>query len=330
VSLDPYTNRVTRHQVPDQDIADPFGLAPDDDVVGYTVSSEGLDKVGVAFPKGESVYIQPTPPSNVPYSTKPAGAVSQWTGRQMGTVQPVGKTVVAMVTSKPDGTFIEAQLNTCAPAAGSSNCTVNDSQIPLGITPVKGKAEGTFFYAVGRNVSPAKDGSPANRVGFVRFPLKEKVKHPRDDDDENDGFEGDHSWHNWHGHATADDDDDDGVANENDQHTMNERDAQADDQKLNSSSIAGGQFVEYPVITTATSVAVVAMTQAVDRLAQIGLEVYDPSGLLVANSAPTPGFAAATVPLPVVGTYRVRVRNYGVASVTHTPTLLVREPWQQP
>jgi len=244
-------------------------------------------------------------------------------------VPPVGKTVVAQITAKPDGTFIEAQIDACAAGMDPVTC---DSTIPLGITPVKGKAEGTFFYAVGHNVSTATNSTgarvPANRVGFVRFPLKERVKHPRDDDDENDGHQGDHSWHNWHGHATADDDDDDGVANENDQHTMNERDAQADDQKSSPSSIAAGQYVEYPVATTAASVAVVAITQAIDPLAQIGIDVYDPAGLLVATSAPAPGIAAVTVPLPVVGIYRVRVRNYGAASVTHTPTLLVREPWQ--
>jgi len=246
-----------------------------------------------------------------------------------GTVPPVGKTVVAQVTSKTDGTFIEAQINACAPGMDPATC---DSTVPLGITPVKGKAEGTFFYAVGHNGHTVNDSTntmvPANRVGFVRFPLKERVKHPRDDDDENDGAAGDHSWHNWHGHSTAGDDDDDGIANENDQHTMNERDAQADDQKSSPATIGAGQFAEYPVATTATSVAIVAVTQAIDPLAQIGIEVYDPSGLLVARSAPAPGIAAAIVPLPVAGIYRVRIRNYGAASVTHTPTLLVREPWQ--
>src|SRR3954465_14001287 len=36
VSLDPSSNKVTRHEMPEQSGADPFGLAPDDDVVGYT------------------------------------------------------------------------------------------------------------------------------------------------------------------------------------------------------------------------------------------------------------------------------------------------------
>jgi hypothetical protein len=331
VSLDPSSNVMTPHLVPDANTADPFGIAPDDDVVGYTASSDAHNKVGMVFPKGKAFVIYPSPgtavqigPTKVPPMMEPSGVIS-------GSVTPTGKTVAAEITQKADGTYIEALLNICP--LGDSACTANDSMQPLGITPVKGKAQGTFFYTVGLNgtfvnAPGTYQSVPANRVGFVRFPIKEKIKHPRDDDDENDGNDGDHSWHNWHGHATAGDDDDDGVANENDRHDMNERDAQADDPKLTPASIPSGQAIDYPVTTTATSIAVIALAQAVDPLAQIGIEVYNPSGLLVATSAPTPGTALATVVLPVVGSYKVRVRNYGAAAVTQTPTLLVREPWQ--
>ena len=252
MSLDPYSNQVTRHQMPDQDSADPFGLAPDDDVIGYTESDPGHNKVGVMFPKGDAVCITPTTQYNVPHETVYITPTSDDSLVTTGTVFPVGKTVLGQFTPKADGTFIEAMIDTCKAGDDPSKC---DSQIPLGITPIKGKAEGTFFYAVGQNASTAKspDGTvvPANRVGFVRFPMREKIKHPRDDDDENDGDDSAHDWHDWHGHADGNDDDDDGLDNSHDQHAWNEKDSRADDPNDGGSVVLnGGTSTDYQMVAS--------------------------------------------------------------------------------
>ena len=48
VSLDPSTNKMTKHALPDGANNDLFGIAPDDDVIGYTATQ--TDKVGDAVP----------------------------------------------------------------------------------------------------------------------------------------------------------------------------------------------------------------------------------------------------------------------------------------
>jgi hypothetical protein len=328
VSLDPCTNRLTRHQMPDQDTSDPFGLGPDDDVVGYTVSASTHNKVGVLFPKGTTISIVPEE-TDVLRSTYTVTPTVERAAVDSGSVPPVGKTVAVQLTKKTDGTFIEAQLNTCPPDADQSTCVVNDSMQPLGITPVKAKSEGTFFYAVGQNASTSGDPnrpSAANRVGFVRFPVFEKVKHPRDDDDENDG-EGDHGQHGWHDHAGHHDADDDGVTDDNDQHDKRERDARADQNDDDSAPMAPGASKSYSMVASPTSLALIAMSTPGDPLAYMSIEIYDALGMLVTRSAPTPGVALTQVALPAAGTYTCVIRNSGTTSVTQVPTLLVREPW---
>ena len=306
VSLDPCRNQMRAHTIPAAMLSDPFGLAPDDDVVGYT--DAGNNKIGMLFPKGPMTTVYPTT-TIVPRNCTTQTGMSQRANFTAGSVSPTGKIVDATITTKTDGVFVEAQLNT-----GS-----DDSMSPLGITANKGKGQGTFFFAVGFNPGAA------DRVGFVRMPMPQKVRHPRDDDDNEDGW--DHNQHpsGWHtGNDNGnDDDDDDGLDNTNDSPTAQENVQVIDD----APAIPGGQYVEYPMTTSPTSLALIATSTADNALAQIGIEVYNPNGLLVATSAPTPGVAVAPVLLPTVGTYRVRIRNYGVLPITHTPKLIVREPW---
>jgi hypothetical protein len=210
---------------------------------------------------------------------------------------------MGMVFKKADGIFVEADIG---PNSG------NDSMEPLGISPNKGKGQGTFFYAVGLN------GNGADRMGFVRFRLQDKIMRPRDDDDPNDGWTGTDS-------ATLTpslgDNDGDGLDDAFDNPTNWEN-----VQVGNPTVIGGGGFADFTVATTTTSLALIATAVGDNPLNPIAVEVYDPSGLLVANSAPTGGVAAATVALPLAGTYKVRVKNYGMTGVTSTPTLIVREP----
>ena len=170
ISLDPATNSMTIHEMPDSVLnpSDPFGVAPYDDVVGYTASR--TNKVGMMVPKGRTYCIpasSPVPVTKVTFCNFPAQTLaseckSDW-------VCPIGKTVDGQVTQKDDGTFVEAIINT----GFDDNGNASDSMNPLGITPVKSKAQGTFFFTVGTNTSIAPN--LVNRVGFVRLPVREKL-----------------------------------------------------------------------------------------------------------------------------------------------------------
>src|SRR6185503_18552444 len=309
VSLDPSSNKMTAHQMPSEAGADPFGVAPDDDVVGYTNAQ--TDKVGMLIPRGKGCSVIPTPPEPAPQlcATNPESckvATDDLTRATVttGTVSPIGKTVDAVTSPNPDGTFIEAMLFSRG----------NDSKLPLGITPAKSKSQGTFFYAVGDSQVLI------DRAGFVRFPLKERVKHPRDDDDRDDGCDCEDHWHDWHDHAHANDDDDDSIANEHDSPTAQENVARGD-----STPLAAGATAVYSMTATPTTLALLAIAEADNPTAQIGIDVYNAAGMLIAQSPSALGIAVAQVALPPAGTYTWRVRNYG-AAVNYTPTTIDRQP----
>src|SRR4029077_2291552 len=118
------------------------------------------------------------------------------------------KIVLKQTTAKQDGTYVEAVVNAPAPGADPT-MTPPDSMSPLGITPVKWKGQGTFFYAVGFTGPDLDTASLAKRVGFVRLGIPEHIDNPRDDDDADDGM--DRTTHpGWHT-SEAGDDDADGV-----------------------------------------------------------------------------------------------------------------------
>jgi len=320
VSLDPYSGRMTRHQIPGGATNDTFGNAPDDDVVGYTVSNS--DRVGMVHPKGTAKIICPAEAIICP-TYPPVPVVREDAAFDSGCVSPQRKDVTGSIFKNPDGTYVEAMLS-----------SGNDSFLPLGITPNKGKAEGTFFYAVGANGATVTDPetgevlSAKNRVGFVRLQLKEKVKHPREDDDPDDGCD-DHQNHDGpdghHGHKHhrhgENDWDDDGLDDRYDDHKAQDNVDTRDDAPL-----AAGQIGQYTVVTSATSLALIATATADNALAQIGCDIYGPTGLLAATAPPTPGLAVATVLLPAPGTYTVKIRNYGLSPIVATPMFVVREP----
>jgi hypothetical protein len=282
VSLNPSNNQMRKHAFPGNGSGDPFGLAPDDDVVGYT--DAGRNMVGMLFPKGPSVSPCPSVQCNVTKVCPTKLAFGERADVACGTVCPVGKVIKAQVTTKSDGVFVEAQLDSNA----------NDSISPLGITPNKGKAQGTFFYAVG-----FQNDLTVDRVGFVRLPMPQKVRHPRDDDD-----------------------DDDGLGSAQDSPTAHENVNVSDDAPLQ-----GGQSVFYPMTASPTSLALIFVATSVDDpLAQIKVDIYNSLGMLMATSAPTPGVGVATVLLPAADNYTARVTNLGVTANTHTPMSIVREP----
>jgi hypothetical protein len=305
VSLNTQNNRMTKHAIPAGISADPFGVAPDDDVVGYTDAEVSNPRVGMVIPQRIPITVTPTSFT----ATRQTATITVMGERATvgsGSVTPQGSVIPATVTTKSDGVFVEALV-------GSNGG--HDSESPLGITPAKWRGQGTFFYAVGL----AGDG--ADRVGFVRLPMAQKLKHPRDDDDTNDGCCGSGMPSGW-SNSDADDDDDDGQANEVDTPTANEV-ATINDPM----SLGPGQSVTYPLIADSTTLALLATASADDLLGSITVEIYNALGVLLAGSVSVPGSAISTLPAPVPGTYTVKVKNVGISSFNQTPTLVVRQPW---
>ena len=310
VSLDPQSNDITAHQMPAgapvSDDNDPYMVAPDDDLVGYTAT--GQSRVGMVIPSGRATCVYPTssfPPVDFP---KVPVKVDRATV-QTGTASPVGKRVQGEITKKADGTFVEAIINA---NVGNPN-DPDPSFFPLGMTPNKSKAEGTFFYGVGFSANV--------RVGFVRLPLKQKVKNARDDDDPDDGWDSEHN-RPGHKHGEVDDDDDDGFYNEDFDGPMTRENVQNSDPAV----LGPGQSSSFSLTATPTSLAVIGKATSDNPVAQLVFELLDSVGRPVGSSVTAPGTATATLLLPSPGTYTARVRNVGLTSVSQTATLIVREP----
>jgi streptogramin lyase len=319
VSLDPSTSRMTKHPLPDGVAADPWGVAPDDDVIGYT--SSNTNKVAMLFPKFQAIYVPPTPsyvmpqPFTVIVEKEPANRV-------VGTA-PADAKVVATDTAACNGTCVEADVSA---VLFTTNKSAAPSLSPLGISPNMSKAQGTFFYTVGLTAAtdPAT-GQPfsvAKRLGFVRLPNKERIRFARDDDDADDGFDRtkDARWHN----SEPGDADADGVPDQYDTNTTTDNMTIAD-----LVVVPVGQSSDYPASTSATTLALIASVTPDVATATIAVDVYNSIGTLVGTSGPIVGAGLATIPTPGAGNYKIRVRNLGTTSVTPTPTIVVREPLVQ-
>ena len=312
VSLDPATNRMTAHQVPPD--SDLFGVAPDDDVIGYTKPTG--NKIAMLFPKGGPIYVTPSPDTVTPfYESVPVFA--DLSVADSAPVAPQGKIAPVTITSKDDGVFVEADIQMARCVSGP--CGVVNSITPRGITPNRGKAQGTFFYTVGFSADFA--GDPSVRIGFARLPHRAKIKHGRDDDDCDEGVNA-AAYPGWHDHtAHPDDPDDDGVDSTVDTPTSRE-----DSRTADAAPLGAGQTAEYPLTATSTTTALIASVIADDVLAQTTVQIYNQLGALVASGPSVGGVAVATLPAPGAGVYKVRVTNYGLRSVNITPTVIVREP----
>jgi hypothetical protein len=309
VSLDPSTSRMTKHLLPEGATNDLFGIAPDDDVIGYTATQ--TNKVGMLFPKFPAVFIPPTPVA-IPPVDFPVIVEKEQSSRFDGTA-PADAKIVAAKTAPCDGTCVEAMIDT---VLFTSNPGAAPSMSPLGITPNKSKAQGTFFYTVGVT-GTADNPSVAKRIGFVRLPNKEKIKNGRDDDDTDDGEDrtAHPSWHN----SEPGDEDADGVPDQYDTPSSRENTSVFDP-----AQVPGQQGVDYPLTASASTLALIASVET-DPTAQIAVDIYNALGVLAATSGPMVGNAVVTLPLPAAGTYTARVRNLGLSPVTNTPTLVIRD-----
>jgi hypothetical protein len=227
------------------------------------------------------------------------------------------KEVLKQTTQQADGTYVEAVVN--LPPAGTPDLTMAapNSMAPLGITPARSKAQGTFFYAVGF----AGDDPNVKRIGFVRLGVPERINNPRDDEDSDDGM--DATTHPmWHESAVGDFDAD-GVPDQFDTSSKENMTG------FNAAPVSTTAPASYSVATTSTSLALIASAQADNPLATIAVDVYNAAGVLVGTSGPLAGIAAVTIPTPGAGTFTVKVRNLGTSAVNVTPTFVVREPLLQ-
>jgi hypothetical protein len=224
------------------------------------------------------------------------------------------KTVLRQTTKKNDGTFVEAVINRPAPGSGLTMDTP-DSMSPLGISPIKSKAQGTFFYSGGFAASSGFDAA-AKRIGFVRLGIPERINNPRDYDDDDDGHHtSDPSWRV----GSAGDADGDGVPDAEDTSTSRENMTGFDP-----SALPGMTSIDYPVTASAGTLALIAAVEA-DPLAQVAVDIYNGLGVLAATSGPLVGAGLVTVPMPGAGNYTVKVRNLSTGAITQTPTVFLRD-----
>ena len=318
-------NRITRHRMPFELLQnDGWGIAPDSNVIGYTDANN--HKVGMLLPHDAGICEAPNPDSALKediYSTVttvPTEVVSD-------VATGDAKTVLKQTTKKKDGTFVEAVINTPAPGSVDPYMKKPTSMSPLGITAVKSKAQGTFFYAVGvtagasanPNAAAGPDASFAKRIGFVRLGVPERINNPRDDDDEDDGYRTSNP--GWRAGSPGDADGD-GVSDEYDTPSARENVT-----AYAATPAAAFSATDYAVTTTATTLALVASVQPDDPTAAIGVDIYNAMGLLLSTSALLPGVpSVTTLAAPGAGTFTVRVRNLSGRTVGITPTVLVREP----
>jgi len=315
-------NLVTRHRLPVEVLAnDGWGVAPDSNVVGYTDANN--NKVGMLLPHDGGVCVAPTPLQTVAKVDVVATVTTVPTFVVSDVTPGIPKTVLRKTTSKQDGTYVEAVINTPPPTA---DLTLQrpDSMSPLGITPVKWKGQGTFFYAVGMTAGgdPLNPSGPsmAKRVGFVRLGVPEKINNPRDDDDADDGMDktGHPTWRT----SEAGDDDADGVPDEYDMPNNHEDMARYD--AMPSPALSATPL--NPVTTTASTLTLLATATSDDPTAAIAVDIYNAMGLLVATSGPMPGLATVTLLTPGAGTFNISVRNLSGRTVNVTPAVLLREP----
>jgi streptogramin lyase len=332
VSLNPKTNRMTSHRIPSSALNDPFGVAPDGGMIGFT--DHELDslpqrhKVAMLIPRGNGVNCPPTPMQVQRTEGELLMTPDETSQTDCGFVCPIGRTVNTDVDTNGEGTFVQAIINdTQLPSTRSS-------LVPLGITPDFDRATGSFFFAVG----VAEDNPIVKRIGHARLTRDHnKGKHDRDDEDcDDDGKPRGHD----------DDDDDDGKKNDvdNDDDNDGKLDYEDDDDdndgiknqhdtkdgKENQynyrSDLAASQSEAFEVTTLPGALALLVTALADNPLTQISIEVRNAAGQVVGTSIAAVGVGLVTLPTPAAGIYTVKVKNHGLTAAGIDTMVLTRDP----
>jgi streptogramin lyase len=321
VRLDPYRNRMSKHLMPSGAAADPFGVAPDHGVIGYTNSAQDVNKVAMLIPKGNTIYVAPAPDCIQPQPVTVNFMVED-SVTSTGYSPPMRRIVHAQITDKGDGLFVEGLV-----AEAQSN-------VPLGITPDFGHKMGTFFYAVGVNFETG-----FNRIGKIVLPFKNrKFDHGRDeddhdhdgkrddldDDDDDDGIKdvSDNDDDNDCVNDDVDDDDDDDGIKDRDDHP-----GKREERRSYNEQYAAQSATDYDVNLDSTTLLLAATVTSVNPTSLVSIEVYGPSGALLASPIPTPGVAAISVPTLQAGAYKVRIKNVGLSASDAVTDIITEGNW---
>ncbi len=338
VNLDPKYNRITTHKIPTGALNDPFGIAPDGGMIGYTDIAEDttlaagpltdtqLHKVAMLIPRGKGEPVYPVSTKAV-RETQPVEPNTVDSFFESKLVYPKRRTVPTPVTDNAEGIFVEALVNR------NSDYEMRHSRFPLGITPDFDRSTGAFFYAVGE----APDALEVKRIGHARLSReKQRGKHDRDDEDidddgKNRGHDDDDDDDGWHNDVDDDDDNDgdkdvydddhdnDGIKNQYDTKTDKES------QDNHSSQLSAAQAQEFQMTAGASTLAMIVMAVPDNLLVPISVEVRNPAGVVVANTLPAPGATVIPVTPSGAGIYTVRVKNAGTSALGIATTLLVRD-----
>ena len=336
VSLDPKKSLMSKHRMPAvtelnaSPFRDPFGVAPDGGLIGYTDAAIDDSRVGMLMPDRDRVFVKPIPDDHVIYRTVTLEQTPIFPNRTSGSISPNHTTVPGQIVRNEDGTWSEAKTSVDVFGQPAGN-------VPLGITPDQTAKQGTFFFAVG---DPAQLVTGINRIARVRLPKAELRGHDnRDDDDvDDDGKRAD----------TDDDVDDDGMPNHLDSDSDNDgvpdtMDDDDDDDGIEDSwdtkdkkerkqtsdqDVAAGDTADVPFTLNAGTLVVVASAVASNALAPVKIEILNAAGTVVASSLSVAGAATLTyVPPAAGGDYTMRVRNQSVGATSIATTLLTRELW---
>jgi len=326
VSLDPKRNRMSKHGTPGHSpfLTDPFGVAPDNGVIGYTDTNDVQNNVAMLIPARNFVTVYPDAAVPVLRKTFSNQGIPGDALQSSGFAKPTSKKLDTLTTRTAEGTFVEAVTN-----SGGS-----DSLNPTGITPDRSASVGTFFYAIGTN------STGIDRFGRIRLPRgKEHARIERDDDDRDDdgkradvdddndddgiknAFDTDQD-NDGTPDMTDDDDDDDGIEDSFDTPDHKET-RQTSDQDVAAGDYALDQFTVNP----GTLLAVVSAVSS-NVLAPVSVEVLNEAGQVVASSLASPGAAVLTWTPPAAGgVFTLRVKNQGATPGTISTKILSRELW---
>ncbi len=145
-----------------------------------------------------------------------------------------------------------------------------------------------------------------------------------DSDDDNDGSPDDQDLDDDNDGAAdaADrDDDNDGIDDEFDSESTRE------DQTSVDASLGSGNENIYDLVADSSTLLLTATAEAHTPDARVQVEIYSPSGTLLATSAPIAGRAIAVTVPALAGIYKVKVKNLGQESIQYQTLLITTTNW---
>jgi hypothetical protein len=144
-----------------------------------------------------------------------------------------------------------------------------------------------------------------------------------DTDDDNDGIldalDNDHD-NDGILNANDDDDDNDGIDDIDDDKSTRQVQRKAD------GTVGAGGYVDSIISAEDNGLPLVVRIES-PNAQFLKIEIYDPAGRLLSVSIPTPGKIFATAPGQILGLYKVRVRNTGLAPIDYTAKTITSTLW---